>query len=162
VATEELTEPLAANLGWLLSRASYVLATEIAAGLEEYGVSPRGHCVLSTAMTGEHTQSELARMVGLDKTTMVVTVDELEKAGLAKRVPSSTDRRAHVIAVTKAGERKVAEGEEVVSRIQADVLSTLPARERKAFVESLSRLVGERLCEGAECAKPVRRREPRY
>ena len=36
-------------------------------------------------MTGAYTQTELARLIGLDKTTMVVTVDELEAAGLAKR-----------------------------------------------------------------------------
>ena len=54
-------------------------------------------------MTGEFTQTEIARMVGLDKTTMVVTVDELEAAGLAERRPSSTDRRARVIEVTKDG-----------------------------------------------------------
>ena len=58
-------------------------------------------------MRGEYTQTELARIVGLDKTTMVVTLDELEAAGLAERRPSATDRRARVVAVTKAGERKV-------------------------------------------------------
>ena len=46
--------------------------------------------MLSTARTGEFTQKELADMVGLDKTTMVVTVDALEAAGLAERVPSPT------------------------------------------------------------------------
>jgi MarR family transcriptional regulator for hemolysin len=35
--------------------------------------------------------------------THVVTVDELEKAGLAERRPSSRDRRARVISVTEAG-----------------------------------------------------------
>ena len=44
-------------------------------------------------------------MIGLDKTTMVVTVDELERAGLAERQASSTDRRARIIKVTPAGRR---------------------------------------------------------
>ena len=101
---------LAQNLCWLLSQASYALATELTAALEDLGISPRSHCVLSTAMTGELTQTELAQAVGLDKTTMVVTIDELETAGLAERRPSQTDRRARVIGVTKAGQRKVARG----------------------------------------------------
>ena len=153
--------PLAANLAWLLSQASYALATELTAALEDLGISPRSHCVLSTAMTGELTQTELAQAVGLDKTTMVVTIDELEKAGLAERRPSKTDRRARVIGVTKAGQRKVAQAAEVVERVQADVLGTLPAKERQAFVEALSGLVCNRLSTPAECQHSPRRRAAR-
>jgi MarR family transcriptional regulator for hemolysin len=153
-------QPLAANLAWLLSQASYALATQLTKALHDLGVSPRAHCVLSTAMTGELTQTEVAQAVGLDKTTMVVTIDELEVAGLAERRPSKTDRRARVIAVTKAGERKVAQATEVVERVQAEALASLPARERKAFMEALSRLVSTGLCTPVECGG-VRRREPR-
>jgi MarR family transcriptional regulator, transcriptional regulator for hemolysin len=149
------------NLAWLLSQASYVLATQLTAALEKVGISPRAHCVLSTAMTGEFTQIELAHAVGLDKTTMVVTIDELEVAGLAKRRQASDDRRAHIIAVTRAGERKVAEAEEIVDRVHSEVLAELPAGERKAFVKALTRLVSGRLSSAAPCAKPVRRRAPR-
>lgn len=149
--------PLAGNLGWLLSRASHVLATELSAALADVGISSRGYCVLSAAMTGEYTQIELAHAVGLDKTTMVVTLDELEAAGLAKRQPSAEDRRARIVAVTKAGERKVAKAEEVVEAIQRDVLSSLPVREQKALIDGLSRLVSERLAEEVECTPAVRR-----
>src|SRR5918911_1714482 len=100
-------QPLCDNLCWLLSRASWALTTELTAALEGLGVSPRAHSVLAAAATGAHTQTELARMVGLDKTTMVVTLDELEAAGLAERRPSPTDRRARVIPVTEAGRRKI-------------------------------------------------------
>jgi MarR family transcriptional regulator for hemolysin len=148
------------NLTWLLSQASYALATRLTAALEEVGVSPRSYCVLSTAMTGEFTQIELAQAVGIDKTTMVVTIDQLEAAGLAKRRPVGDDRRARIVAVTKAGERKVARAEQIVDKLHAEVLAELPAREREAFVSGLIRLVGN-LPGVAECAKPVRRRAPR-
>src|SRR5215211_3447477 len=114
-------EPISTDLCWLLSRASYILTTKLTAALEGLGVSPRAHCVLSAAMAGDHTQTELARTVGLDKTTMVVTLDELEAAGLAERRPSSADRRARVIAVTKAGERKVRDAEAIAERTTEDV-----------------------------------------
>ncbi len=157
----ETAQPLTGNLCWLLSRASYTLTTEITAALEGLGISPRAHSVLLAAQTGDHTQTELARMVGLDKTTMVVTLDELEAAGLAERRPSRRDRRARVIAVTEAGARKVAEAEEITERIRADVLSALPDGDREVFVDALSRLVGGRLSEPVACAHPVRRRAPR-
>src|SRR6266498_2179352 len=154
-------EPISTDLCWLLSRASYILTTKLTAALEDLGVSPRAHCVLSAAMSGDHTQTQLARMVGLDKTTMVVTLDELESGGLAERRPSSKDRRARVIAVTTAGERKVREAEEITRRIYADVLAALPTAQRKAFLDALATLVTGRLAEPAVCAHPVRRRAPR-
>jgi DNA-binding MarR family transcriptional regulator len=153
--------PLTSNLCWLLSQASHTLTTELTAALEGTGISPRANMVLESAMGAQHTQIELAKLVGLDKTTMVVTLDELEAAGLAERRPSSTDRRARVIAVTKAGERKVREAREIISKVHADVLSALPANERKAFLGSLSRLVTDRLSEPVACEQPVRRRAAR-
>ncbi len=151
-------EPLRSDLAWLLSHASHVLTTELAAALAELGLSPRARCVLSAAMSGEHTQIEIARLVGLDKTTMVVTLDELEARGLAERRPSSTDRRARVITVTKAGRELVRRAEEVSHEVQEDVLAVLPVRQREAVIAGLQTLVNERLSEPVQCAKPVRRR----
>jgi MarR family transcriptional regulator, transcriptional regulator for hemolysin len=153
--------PITENLCWLLSTAAHSLATEMTRAMEGLGVSPRGFTVLSTALSGSYTQIELARLIGLDKTTLVVTLDELEAAGLAERRPSATDRRARVIAVTEAGERKVMEGEAIADRLHSDVLEMLPADERAAFVSALTRLVADRLSEPVACAKPVRRRAPR-
>jgi DNA-binding MarR family transcriptional regulator len=167
-STAELAPPSAPasqefqpDLCWLLSRASYTLTTELTAALEQLGLSPRAHCVLAAAMSGDHTQTEIARTVGLDKTTMVVTLDELEADGLAERRPSPQDRRARVIAVTAAGKRKVREAEQIADRVRADVLSVLPEREREVFLEALTRLVSERLAEPVVCSQPVRRRAPR-
>jgi MarR family transcriptional regulator, transcriptional regulator for hemolysin len=149
------------NLGWLLSTVSHSLATELTAALEDVSVTPRGFCVLNTAVQGEYTQTALAQAIGLDKTTMVVTIDALERAGLVERRTSSTDRRARVIAVTEAGRAKVAEGEEIVERIQADVLSALSPESRVVFVDALRLLAAERLCTPTPCETPVRRRAPR-
>jgi DNA-binding MarR family transcriptional regulator len=154
-------QPLNENLCWLLSRASYTLTTELTAALEEAGISPRAHAVLTAALCEERTQGEIAKAVGLDKTTMVVTLDELEAAGLAERRPSKTDRRARVIAVTAAGKRKVKQAEAITERVRADVLASLPEGDREVFVQSLTRLVGDRLAEPVECSQPPRRRAPR-
>jgi MarR family transcriptional regulator for hemolysin len=149
---------LTSDLCWLLARASHGLNTELTAALEGLGISPRAHSVLLTALTGEHTQGEIARIVGLDKTTMVVTVDELEAAGLAERQPSSSDRRARVIVVTEAGERKARDADRVLDRVRADVLSELPPDDRDAFLRALGTLACGRLSEPVPCTHPVRRR----
>jgi DNA-binding MarR family transcriptional regulator len=100
-------------------------------------------------------------MIGLDKTTMVVAVDELERAGLAERHPDPEDRRARIIAVTSAGKRKVAEADKVKERVQAEVLGELSPREAAALLKTLARLVEGRLAERVECPPALRRRTPR-
>ncbi len=159
--SHHLPERPEANLGWLLATVSPAFTTELTAALEAVSVTPRAHCLLSTAMQGEYSQTTLAHAIGLDKTTMVVTIDALERAGLVERRMSSHDRRARVIAVTDAGRAKVAEGQRIVARIQADVLGSLPAPQREALVGALQELVGNRLGTPAECSHPVRRRSPR-
>jgi DNA-binding MarR family transcriptional regulator len=152
---------LGIDLMLLLSKASHALATAHTAALAEIGISPRAYCVLSKAMVGEFTQIQLAEVCGLDKTTMVVTVDELEAAGLAERRLSPTDRRARIISVTDAGRRMVARGRTIVARLHDDLLATLPSGEREAFVSGLTRLVEGPLATLAPCEPPVRRRVPR-
>ena len=149
------------DLMFLLAQASHALETEMTAQLQALGISPRAHCVLTHALRGELTQSQVAEQCALDKTTMVVTMDELERAGLAERRASGTDRRARIIAVTKAGERSVAEANAIVARIYAEVLGALPAGQRDAFVAGLAQLVGGRLSTPAKCERPVRRRAVR-
>jgi MarR family transcriptional regulator for hemolysin len=158
-AVKETDSPAAleGDLCWLLSRAAHSLHAQLTAALSDSGVSPRAFCVLKTAMTGEYTQTALAQAVGLDKTTMVVTIDELEAAGLAERRPAEGDRRARIIAVTKAGERKVAQARKIVTEIQANVLDSLPARERAGLLGALTHLVSESLAEQEPCGTPVRR-----
>ena len=149
------------DLAWLLSSVSHSLITELTAALEDVSVTPRAYCVLATAMQGEYTQTALAQAIGLDKTTMVVTIDALERAGLVERLMASEDRRARVIAVTEAGEAKVAEGERIVDQIHEDVLSALSPKSRAVFMDALRQLATERLCSPTPCEKPVRRRAPR-
>jgi MarR family transcriptional regulator for hemolysin len=149
------------HLCWLLMRAGHALTNEIAGALGELGFGPHEHEVLAAARTGEHTQIELARLVGMDKTTMVVTLDALEAKGLAQRRPSARDRRARVVVVTPAGKRLAAKGDAVIHAIHDDVLSTLPAPERRALMDGLGELVSGRLAADAVAPTPVRRRRSR-
>ena len=149
------------NLGWLLATVSHAFVSELTAALEAVSVTPRAHCVLTTAMGGEYSQTALAHAIGLDKTTMVVTIDALERAGLVERRMSGHDRRARVIEVTEAGRRKVAEGERIVVGIQEDVLGSLPPGTREPFMTALRELMAGRLGTVADCAQPVRKRRTR-
>jgi DNA-binding MarR family transcriptional regulator len=165
VASDQAVDPapgcLTSNLGWLLSQADHHLLAENQAALAPLGLGSRGYCVLSTAQAGRYTQSELAELVGVDKTTMVVTVDELERLGLARRVPSPNDRRVRLIEVTTAGARAVTKAAKIIDQVQEEVLSVLSEDERRILLCALTQLVKGPLSESVECSPPVRRREPR-
>jgi MarR family transcriptional regulator, transcriptional regulator for hemolysin len=133
------------DLGLLFNSAGHAVDGELTAKLAELGTTPRVICVLGKALGRELTQSRLGELAGLDKTTMVVTMDELERAGLAERRPSATDRRARIVAVTPAGKKLLARGQKVVDDANTDILSGLPDADREVFVRCMTALVSERL-----------------
>ncbi|WP_155371148.1 MarR family winged helix-turn-helix transcriptional regulator [Catellatospora vulcania] len=145
------------DLSFLLDHTSHVLRTRMAAALAEIGLTARMHCVLVHALEQERTQIQLAALGDMDKTTMVVTVDALEKAGLAERRPSSTDRRARIIAVTPEGAKVAARSQEIADRVHEEALSSLPAAQREALLRALEGLVTGHLATAAESPQPVRR-----
>lgn len=137
------------DLGLLFDSAKNAVDGELTEKLAELGTTPRVICVLGKALGQELTQTRLGELAHLDKTTMVVTMDELERSGLAERRPSKTDRRARIVTVTPAGEELLARGQKVVDDANTDILSALPDADREVFVRCMSALVGDRL------AKPV-------
>jgi MarR family transcriptional regulator for hemolysin len=133
----------------LLNMAGHALSNRLAAALADIDLTPRMQCVLVHALEEERTQIQLAALADLDKTTMVTTVDDLERHGLAERRPSATDRRARVIAVTPKGRAAAEEGQRIVDKVHADALAGLSQRD--AFVSALGQLAGSRE------AGPIRR-----
>ncbi|MQY04392.1 MarR family winged helix-turn-helix transcriptional regulator [Actinomadura macrotermitis] len=145
------------DLSFLLDHTGHVLRTRMAAALGEIGLTARMHCVLVHALEEERTQVQLAEIGDMDKTTMVVTVDALEKAGYAERRPSGTDRRARVIKVTEAGAAIAAKSQAIVDRVHREALESLPADEREMFLRALNRLVAGHLRTPAEGPGTARR-----
>lgn len=147
----------APDLSFLLDHTSYVLRTKMAAALAEIGMTARMHCVLVKALEEERTQIQIAELGDMDKTTMVVTVDALEKAGLAERRPSHTDRRARIIAVTDAGAEMAERTQEIVDRVHAEAIGSLPEEMRPVLLAALGLLAGGHLATPQESPAGARR-----
>ncbi|RSS33931.1 MarR family winged helix-turn-helix transcriptional regulator [Streptomyces sp. WAC08241] len=152
------TEP---DLSYLLDHTGHVLRTRMSAALGEIGLTARMHCVLVHALEEERTQAQLAEIGDMDKTTMVVTVDALEKAGLAERRPSGTDRRARIIAVTEEGAKVAAKSQEIVDGVHEGALSSLPDDERAVLLRALDRLATGPLETPVESPRAARRARQR-
>jgi MarR family transcriptional regulator, transcriptional regulator for hemolysin len=139
-ATPPVPRELTDNLCWLLSRTAQGLNARLTDAMHGLGFPARTHQVLQAAATGEHTQIELARMVGLDKTTLVATIDQAERLGLAERVPSPTDRRVRIIRVTDEGREKLAEADVILSELKGEVLGEVREGDRDGLLRGLEAL----------------------
>src|SRR5580765_2059087 len=93
--SDEAVAEFAGQLFFRLWRASH---TRIAEALETLGLTPALFGLLNVLGAREGAiQQELGSVMGIDPSTMVALVDELEAAGLAKRRPCPTDRRAREV-----------------------------------------------------------------
>ncbi len=100
-------QPLADDLGFLLSRASGQLVRVTNAALAEHGLRVRQYSVLALASDAADgiSQRELAAVLGLDPSQVVLLVDELAVAGLVERQAPETDRRTRLVVATREGHR---------------------------------------------------------
>ncbi|MBB4199254.1 DNA-binding MarR family transcriptional regulator [Rhodoblastus sphagnicola] len=93
-------------------------------------------------------QSELAKAMGVDRSTIVKAIDQLEARRLIARRPSSDDKRRHRLCLTPAGKAARARIRELILNHEA-----LLVRSRLS-TEEVQTLIGllERLCQGAQPA----------
>jgi len=77
--------------------------------------------------------------MGIDRTTMVSLIDQLESAGLAKRRPAANDRRAREVAITPNGRRLLERARRIVSDSEDELLAGLTATERRDLLTLLRR-----------------------
>src|SRR3954466_16270545 len=117
-ADDAVTE-FAGQLFFRLWRASH---TRIAAALESVGLTPARFGLLNLlgALEGAN-QQELGSAMGVDPSTMVQLIDELEAAGLAKRRPHPSDRRAREVVRTARGRRMRERGGQMGNQVEDGV-----------------------------------------
>jgi DNA-binding MarR family transcriptional regulator len=133
---------LARNTGFLLTKAAATGRRRFAERMATVGLDTRTWGVLNVLdAEGPVTQQALGRGAGIDPSSMVATIDELEANGLVERRPHPSDRRAHALHVTDAGRAKLAEARLLASREQDQLLAGLDAAERDELHRLLLKLV---------------------
>lgn len=138
----ELSDLLTLRLGYLVKHAYLDIAALMARALEPYGVQPKELGVLSViaADGAERSQNELASAVGMDRTTMVAVIDELEHRGLVERHRSLRDRRRNVVTLTDAGSACLRDAERARAEAEDTYLAPLDADAARVLTESLRTL----------------------
>jgi DNA-binding MarR family transcriptional regulator len=88
---------------------------------------------------GERSQSDLAEVLGIEPTNLVILLNNLESSGLVERRRSATDRRRHIVALTDAGARMLEDVEQVVASIENQMFSMLNSGDRSVLYTLLQR-----------------------
>ncbi len=125
------------QLFFRLWRAAHVRAAD---ALATVGLTPALFGLLNVIGAREGAiQQELGAAMGIDRSTMVSLIDQLESAGLARRRPSARDRRAREIAITPKGRRVLERSRRMIAETEDEVLAGLTGDERSELVSLLRR-----------------------
>jgi DNA-binding MarR family transcriptional regulator len=155
--TDDLPLALADRLGPLLGRAHEAHRALSQQALAPLGLSPKGFGALAVlAGEGPLSQQRLAERQGVDRTTMVAVVDELERAGAVERRRHPRDRRAYALHLTPAGRRLLSRARTAVARAESTFLEPLPPTERERLKAALRTLLNTRT--GSPAVPSPRRR----
>src|SRR6059058_2597294 len=129
----------AGQLFFRLWRASH---TRVAEALESVGLTPALFGLLNVLGAREGAiQQELGSAMGVDPSTMVSLIDQLEAAGLAKRRPHPTDRRAREVVITPKGRRLLDRARRMATQVEGEVLRGLTDAEHRELLTLLRRAV---------------------
>jgi DNA-binding MarR family transcriptional regulator len=142
LAREPLPEALAEELGPLLGRAHAAHRAIAERALAPIGLQPKAVGALAVLVAeGPLSQQRLGERQGIDRTTMVAVIDELEGSGLVERRRDAGDRRAYALHATAAGRRAASRAQAATAHAEAEFLASLAPGERAALKATLRRLV---------------------
>jgi DNA-binding MarR family transcriptional regulator len=109
--------------------------------LARHGISMWGYVVLGALdCSPAPTQAALAQAIGADKTRIIATLDDLQRAGLITRSPDPDDRRVRLLAITSAGHRMRMAVQDEIQANEERVLALLQGGDRDAFLRAVETL----------------------
>jgi DNA-binding MarR family transcriptional regulator len=139
------SEALASRLGYLLKHVQQRLVLAAAPAMAEYGIDGRELAVLTVLAAGYPlSQQEAGERLGVDRTTMVALVDELEAKGLVERHRSLEDRRKNIVRLTGPGERCLDRAGRARDEVEREFLAPLGDKLGQQFIRALQILAGVR------------------
>jgi MarR family transcriptional regulator, organic hydroperoxide resistance regulator len=132
------------RLLYLMSRAAHALKNHLkreflAAGV---GVSPAQMGILFLLLEqDERPMGELGRLLDVDNSAVTGLVDRMEKGGLLRRVPGTSDRRQNLIAITPAGRKEAGKAARVAHNANNAMGDGFTEQEMEVFARVLAGLL---------------------
>ena len=131
VGDDEPKTEVGNRLTYLFKRAHVDLAALHEELLAPFGISAGELAVLMLIYAREpESQQQVARRLGIDRTTMVELIDVLEDKGLVARRPDTADRRRKVIQLTATGKTILPKATQASDQAEQQLLADLDESER--------------------------------
>jgi DNA-binding MarR family transcriptional regulator len=141
IAADTEVAEFAGQLFFRLWRASH---ERTAMALESLDMTPAQFGVLNLLAARDGAiQQEIGAAMGIDPSTMVSLIDELERKGLAKRRPHPSDRRAREVSITPKGRRLLGRGKKMALEVENELLRGLTAAQRRQLLKLLRQALSE-------------------
>ena len=136
-----IPEELGRFPGYLMVRLGQRSSRRFAELLAPLDIHPKHFGVLNIV---DHrpgvTQNELRDSTGIDPSSMVGLIDELEERGLAERRPHPSDRRARAIYLTDGGQKTLGQARKIAMELQHDFFGVLSEEEARTLHELLRKV----------------------
>lgn len=136
------------SFGYLLSHGHALYQRRLLAAVEGTGLH-MGHVVVLASLWQHHrqgessdlTQTRLVQVSGIEKSSLVLFLDALEKDGWVERRRHPADRRAHLIHLTDSGRQRFEKIGYRLFQCEQAALSPFTPDEQAQFKALLSRLL---------------------
>lgn len=109
--------------------------------LTPLGLSVQLCGVLNLLAEGPVSQQALGEQLGIDRTTMVELIDQLEHDGVVVRRRNPTDRRSYALVLTPHGRSVQKRAARAFDAVSDEVFSSLSAAEKRTLAGLLGRVV---------------------
>ncbi|PLX39128.1 MAG: transcriptional regulator [Hyphomicrobiales bacterium] len=128
-------------VGYNVKRAYMALQPAAQAGMAEYDLRvPSFSCLSVIVANPGIAPSELAECLKMERSNIVVVIDELESRELVNRTKSTKDRRRYALSATMRGRRLHEKAVAAIHRRENHLLRSLSAEEQATLVELLNKV----------------------
>lgn len=140
MTAEDTVDRMDDHTGFVLVKLGQAAAEQAERALAPLELRARHVRVLGFIHGQTLSQQDLCQATGMDRTTMVAVVDDLERLGYARRERSAADRRKHVITLTEPGAAVYEDAAGLLLKAQDAFLTPLSGAEREQLHTLLTRL----------------------
>ena len=139
-------EPREERLSLLLARRGRVMNLRMRQALGVTGLGPKHGTTLLLVQHKAMSQQQIIESLAIDASAVVAVLNDLEGDGLVVRTRDPADRRRHIVAITKLGEKTARQIEHAVVEAERETFVSLTAAEAEQLHALLSRLSIQSAC----------------
>lgn len=132
---------LSQQIGFAMRFAQAAVWADLVAGLAPLALRPVQYSILlMLSQSPGGRQQVIGDALSIKRPNLVTLIDELEARGLVRRSAHPEDRRSHALYLTDAGQRLLADAEDVHQGHQRRLAAVLTEEERQTLLDMLGKL----------------------